>query len=78
VLAFSDRDEDAELFEGHYDFLCDSIWGSDPPNTPPAAYRPLRNSSKGAIIKNKTIYWKNWSRQTTYGPSQPTLKRSER
>jgi hypothetical protein len=78
VLAFSDRDEDAVLLEGHFDFLCDSIWGSDPPNTPPAAYRPLRNSSKGAIVQNETIYWKNWSRQTTYGPNQPTLKRSER
>ena len=43
VLAFSDRDEDAELLEGHFDFLCDSIWGRDPSGSLPAANRPLRN-----------------------------------
>src|SRR5271170_3469423 len=51
VLAFSDRNEDAELLEGHFDFLCNSIYGRDPPTTPPAAYRRLRNSSK-ATPKN--------------------------
>ena len=44
VVAFSDRDEDVELLEGRRFPLQFDLRKGDPPTTPPAAYRRLRNS----------------------------------
>ena len=71
VLAFSDRDEDAELLKGHFDFLYDSIGGMDPSGQP----------SGGKSAAPQLIHQYDYTKQnlllellvtTGYFPFQPT------
>ena len=67
VLAFSDRDEDAELLEGHFDFLCDSIVGMDPSGGKSAAPQFDRryDYTKQNLLLEVLV-------RTGYFPFQPT------